>query len=504
MIKKAIFFIVLFFAFYANTYTQNGYFNNTYNLNNKSCAGSNIIYNSEDSTFSTTTATTDSVDKLCILFSKFDYNGNLLMKKYFNDGVNFYYSGHPGNFQKVWDGGYTISSAKEDTNGFAIAILLKFDKNFNFEFIKEFEDTSFNHYAEFQQCKITKDKNFILAGTIQGFGNYDHDILLIKTDSLGNQLFRKTYNLGAIDNARSIIETPDKGYLLGGYSWDYYNAWASGNGRIIKLDSMGNFEWGRQFGNPIYNDAQALVALAPDSNYIVATSYAYYTMPLSASDLKIQVIKIDKTDGSTIWDRQYDTIRVDNYPKMVKVLTDGNIVVVGNEDFWDGFNYYSTSYILKLKPNGDSILFRRFFKNNNQYTLSNTSWDFCIAEDKSIVSCGYVSMQNDYQKLWLVKMDSLGCLQPGCDPTAGIEEPHYLKPGQLQIYPNPATTQATISYPTTDNALILQIYNMLGQLVYEEKLSKGSSQTTLDTRAYKKGLYKVVVGESNGTLVVTD
>ena len=43
---------------------------------------------------------------------------------------------------------------------------------------------------------------------------------------------------------------------------------------------------------------------------------------------------------------------------------------------------------------------------------------------------------------------------------------------------------------------------MLGQRVYEEKLAKGSSQTTIDTRAYKKGLYKVVVGESSGILII--
>ena len=39
-------------------------------------------------------------------------------------------------------------------------------------------------------------------------------------------------------------------------------------------------------------------------------------------------------------------------------------------------------------------------------------------------------------------------------------------------------------------------------MVFEEKLPKGSSQTTIDTRAYKRGLYKVIVGESNGSLLV--
>jgi hypothetical protein len=47
---------------------------------------------------------------------------------------------------------------------------------------------------------------------------------------------------------------------------------------------------------------------------------------------------------------------------------------------------------------------------------------------------------------------------------------------------------------------------MLGQLIYEEKLPKGSSQTTLDTRTYKKGLYKVVViGEKGqGSLLIAN
>ena len=100
-----------------------------------------------------------------------------------------------------------------------------------------------------------------------------------------------------------------------------------------------------------------------------------------------------------------------------------------------------------------------------------------------------------------IKTDSLGCLQPGCQ-YVGVEELQKAKVGELKVYPNPATTQTTITYMQLNKESQLQIYNMLGQKVYEEKLSKGSSQITIDTRAYKKGLYKVVVGESSGTLVI--
>jgi hypothetical protein len=496
--KKILFQIILLFCFHGFLKSQNIYFNNNYVVNNN-IQGRSIV--KKDTNYTTLSVSEDSAGKVCLVFCKFDLSANLLKIKYYNDFVNFYFPGYSGCLQQVWDDGYIVSGAKEDTNGYVSAFLLKVDKDFNFEFIKEFKDTNLTHYAEFQQCKVTKDNNFIMAGAIGSTVLHNNDVLFVKTDSLGNQLFRKTYNLGAIDNASCIIETPDKGYLLGGYSWDYYSAAYSGDGRIIKLDSAGNFEWGRQFGGQ-NADGAAIVSLAPDSNYIVATSYAHYTMPMAASDLKIQVVKIDKYDGSTIWDRQYDTIRDECHPYMVKILPDGNIVVVGNEYYWNGIKYYLASWILKLKPNGDSIYFRRYHKYDDQYTIENATWDFCIAEDKSIVSCGWTFKQNEEQRLWLVKMDSLGCLQPGCDPTAGLEEPHYLIPGQIQIFPNPAITQTTITYPIVEKALTLQIYNMLGQQIYKEKLPKGSMQTTIDTRAYKRGLYKVIVGESNGSLLV--
>ena len=72
----------------------------------------------------------------------------------------------------------------------------------------------------------------------------------------------------------------------------------------------------------------------------------------------------------------------------------------------------------------------------------------------------------------------------------------------FEVFPNPATTQTTITYPTAEKAMMLQIYNMLGQKVYEEKLSKGSSQAIINTSGINSGLYKVVAGESGGSLII--
>jgi hypothetical protein len=83
----------------------------------------------------------------------------------------------------------------------------------------------------------------------------------------------------------------------------------------------------------------------------------------------------------------------------------------------------------------------------------------------------------------------------------GINE-NIKEKGELQIYPNPSTTQATITFTQLTKESRLQIYNMLGQMVYEEKLPKGSSQIIINTTSFKPGLYKVVVGESSASLMV--
>ena len=399
---------------------------------------------------------------------------------------------------KVYDDGFIISGAIQDTNSYVSGFLLKINNNFDCILYKEFLDYDTNHYAEFQQCKQTYDKGFILAGTKTSnvYNAYDQDILIVKTDSMGNEQWRKVINLGGVEYARNVIQTPDKGYLFGCYT--YNENYLSGDGVIIKLDSLGNTKWTKTLFGP-NQDGVPMLALAKDSNIYVATSYAYHTDFMSFSDLKIQTLKLNKNNGNIIWNRQYDTIRTACYPQMIKVDANDNPIIFGCEFLYNGYNYIG-SWILKLKPNGDSVLFRTFHKYNDQYANTNQMSDFILADNNSIVITGYVQQDTSLQYLWLVKMDSLGCLQPGCNQT-GIKE-IYSHKGELSIFPNPATTQTTITYMQLNKESQLQIYNMLGQLVYEEKLGKDSNQTIIITTGFKPGLYKVVAGENSGTLIV--
>ncbi|MFZ4741861.1 MAG: hypothetical protein ACOYLE_11930 [Bacteroidales bacterium] len=418
--KKICISIILFNLFYSFSYAQSGYFNNDYIFNNLWTFGKSIVI-SGDSVYYVAALSHDTIDTIYavkrVSLCKLDNNGNLLYRKSIGWGNNNFYLGYSGCLQKTFDNNLFVVGVKEDTIA-VTAFLMKVNSSFDTLFFKEYADTTFK-YLEFQQGKETYDKGFILVGTLPGAGTYDQNIVVLKTDSAGNEQWRKIYNWGGVEYARNVLQTPDGGYLLGCYT--YNTNYLSGDGIVLKLDTFGNIEWSRNIGGP-NRDGVPVIALAKDSNYIVAVPYAYSTIwGADASELKIQVLKLNKLNGDTIWVRQYDTISTANAVSMVKELDSGNILIIGSAFTENSGIWFGTSWVLKLNSNGDSLLYRRFWKYNDSHTTNNTAYDFCVTNDKSIVICGEVKQDTAYNYLWLAKMDSLGCLQPGCN-IVGIEE----------------------------------------------------------------------------------
>jgi hypothetical protein len=489
--------------------SQINYFNKLYNTYNTESVAFNIIPNSQGYVVSGIVIDS-ALFKFNISIIQLDTMGNQLFRKeYEHDSADYYIGGAGGSgFAKCSSGGYIV--AGDLVYGINNKIfLMRLDTNFDTLWTKIlFDDTVF---MTLRQCIETSDHGFALCGEKRVYNQptYATQAFMIKTDSLGNIEYEKLYNITGghngdkCDAAYTIAETPDSGYLLGCVTYDNLQQ-GTGDPVVIKTDSLGNVKWLKNFGGS-EKELTAIVHVCNDSNYLVASMWSTYTsLGNEVWYAKIHLTKL-RPDGSIIWEKIYEPETV--YLTIYKIIEydNGDLILTGIKDQIFGNEGFFITYLFKVNSNGDSLWYRHLYHEVNLPTIPDVNDVFYIeaAKDGGIVGCGKV-LKAGYipQSMWVFKTDSLGCLQPGCDPTASIEETPYLKPGQLQIFPNPATTQTTISYPTTDKAIILQIYNMLGQSVYVEKLSKGSSQTIIDTRAYKKGLYKVVAGESSGSLLL--
>jgi hypothetical protein len=105
--------------------------------------------------------------------------------------------------------------------------------------------------------------------------------------------------------------------------------------------------------------------------------------------------------------------------------------------------------------------------------------------------------------VWLMKVDSNGCLTPGCDSFNIITatEPVAFPSGlALQLYPNPATSEVTLSIPQElpDHDLLASLVSPSGQVLRQQSYLHPNIR--FDTTGLPPGMYYVTV-HRKGSLV---
>jgi len=82
------------------------------------------------------------------------------------------------------------------------------------------------------------DSGLVIGGYTSSFGEGNGDAYLLKTNKTGGLLFNSTFGGAATDNASAVVQTPDNGFVLSGYTQSY--AVDSNSFYIVKTDGNGN------------------------------------------------------------------------------------------------------------------------------------------------------------------------------------------------------------------------------------------------------------------------
>ncbi len=135
--------------------------------------------------------------------------------------------------------------------------------------------------------KSTFDNGFIIVGyTTSNDGDIslyhgDNDYWIVKLDSTGNILWQKTFGGSKSENALSVFQTNDSGYVVAGntYSSDgdiigHHGTYLFNDYWILKLDAQGNLQWQKTIGGIGYEEATS-IQQTTDNGFIVGGFTGY-------------------------------------------------------------------------------------------------------------------------------------------------------------------------------------------------------------------------------------
>jgi uncharacterized delta-60 repeat protein len=207
----------------------------------------------------------------------------------------------------------------------------------------EWQNTYGGENSESAKCvQQTTDGGYIVAGSTSSFGAGSDDLLILKLSSDGEIEWQKTYGGSEYDEASSIQQTEDGGYIVAGSTSSFG---AGYHLLILKLSSDGEVEWQKTYGG----DEASSIQQTEDGGYIVAGSAS--SSGAGSDDLLIFKLS---SDGEIEWQKTYGGSKVER-ATCIQQTMDGGYIVAGSITFSSRTEYNEELWILKLSPAGDIV-----------------------------------------------------------------------------------------------------------------------------------------------------
>jgi hypothetical protein len=236
------------------------------------------------------------------------------------------------------DGGYIITgyTGSDAPGSDSDVYLVKTDASGNMQWNKTYGGAERD---EGYSMQVTGDGGYIISGSTLSFSvNGLHDVYLVKTDSTGNMQWQKTYGGRGDDFGYSMQVTPDGGYIIAGETFQY------GTGMedilLVKTDASGNEMWNRTIGGTVDYSGWS-VDVTSDGGYVVAGN----TGLNEPSQTDVLLVKTNST-GDVQWLRTFGG-RGNEAGFSVRQTSDGGYIIAGVTDSF-GIGSYNGSYNVYL------------------------------------------------------------------------------------------------------------------------------------------------------------
>lgn len=354
------------------------------------------------------------------------------------------------------------------------------------------------------QAKRTLDNGLLMVGAYNQIG------FALKTDALGNEQWRRIYPGTSYGSLSSSLPLPAGGYLLCGLAF----TGLSGKHWVLRVDDEGNQLWEQLWGGP-HDNANCSIVLTNDGGVALAGATAYAD---DYHDMRPYLAKLSLDDGHIIWEREFGDLHYATASYNIRECSNSDLIICGTtstpvEEAYVGF-------LLRTATDGDSLWMRTYFSVDSLFDDGECRlYDVLQTSDGGFIATGpgYSSFTLGFppgssQDTWVLKVDSLGCVVPGCNGVTGITAQATNLLGALTLYPNPTSYDLTVQLDLPAAAeskgpLQLTVVSMDGRVVQQRQVSAPSATITLDVHELAPGPYAVHISQGNawltgGTFVV--
>ena len=394
--------------------------------------------------------------------------------------TNTYGGSGSWSVQQTSDRGFIITGSS-----FQDVYLIKTDSIGNTLWTKNYGGGNID---EGRSVRQTSDGGYIIAGNTVSFGAGGWDVFLIKTDSLGDTLWTKTFGGTEDDWGWSTQQTSDGGYIIIGKTFSF--GIGESDAYLIKTNSLGDTLWTRTYGGTSF-DLGYSVQQTSDGGYIITG----YTNSFGLGNGDIYLIKTDPL-GNTLWTKTYGGASID-VGLSVHQTSDGGYVITGYT--WSFGAGGVDVYLIKTDSLGDTLWTRSYGGTVHDY-----GWSVQQTSDGGYIIVGSTdSFGAGGSDVYLIKTDENGLIV-GIEEEGSKLEVQSLRVELLQNQPNPFHFRTTIHYqiPTTDY-ISLKIYDLTGRLVetlVDMSHNPGVYQVEWDGKDQTSGIYFYRLSTGNTTL----
>lgn len=305
--------------------------------------------------------------------------------------------------------GFSKSSDKDVTsnNGLTDFWLAKLDALGNIAWQKSF---GFSGVDTGISCIQTKDNGYLITGILDvtasgGEGNSKlnlakhhagGDYWAIKLDASGTKQWSRYYGGTFTDTPNDIIQTPDEGYILVGFSdsndVDISNNLGTYDFWIIKISKTGDLIWEKSYGGSQIDEAWGITN-SVDGNYIIVGNTRSDDLQVSknkgAADLWL--IKIND-NGELIWEKSIGGSSFD-VGRSISKTHDNGFIISGNSRSLDGDTTnnkgQNDAWIIKIDANAN-ILWQKTVGGSG----IDLAYDAVELQNKSIITVGESNSNN--------------------------------------------------------------------------------------------------------------